>query len=449
MRFWHKTFLLTLALFLLCLNAGIFSLAFYTYQKNVSAVEDSCRAENDYIARSFERDYFDRIVAGKGTDPAVLMKSYGAHYLQQGIRLAFYEGDVCLYTSFAEGTALPSAGSMTQIKQEGMRHVVIGSTVNNRYRFVYGKAVGSLDEDYRSLMITFAFIAFGVSLFFAVCLYFVLKKLSVPLEKLRRTTETIAAGDLTITADETGSDEVAMLAKSFNVMVGKLKEHMETLELDAHRKQMLVDNMAHELRTPLTGIYGYAEYLEKAALTEEERIDAAGCILSEAGRLQRISEKILDTAYIRHNEIPKVKVDLSRLLTDTAGRLESKAKKCGVSLVLGTSLSCVEGDETLLSMLLYNLTENAIKACVGGGIVTLVCEKNTFTVTDNGKGMTAEQLSHITEPFYRTDKSRSRAEGGAGLGLALCRQIVQAHGGRMEFTSEEGKGTTVSVDFTT
>lgn len=449
MRFWHKTFLLTLVLFLLCLNAGIFSLAYYTYQKNVSAVEDACRAENDYIARSFERDYFDVIIAGKGTDPVLLMRSYGTHYLSQGIRLAFYEGDVCLYTSFEEGTALPAAGSMTQIKPDGVRHVAIGSVVNNRYRFVYAKAVGSLDEDYHSLMITFAFISLGVSLFFALCLYFVLKKLSVPLEKLRRTTETIAAGDLSITADESGSDEVSMLAKSFNAMVGKLKEHMDALELDAYRKQMLVDNMAHELRTPLTGIYGYAEYLEKAAVTEEERIDAAGCILSEAARLQRISEKILDTAYIRHNEIPKVKVDLAGLLKDTAGRLEGRSKKCGVSLIVAASNSIVEGDETLLSMLLYNLTENAIKACVGGGIVTLVCENRTMTVTDNGKGMTEEQLSHITEPFYRTDRSRARAEGGAGLGLALCKTIADAHGAEMVFSSEPGKGTTVKVIFIT
>lgn len=449
MRFWHKTFLLTLALFLLCLNAGIFSLADYTYRKNVSAVEDACRAENDYIAKSFERDYFDMIVAGKGAGQELLMETYGTHYLAQGIRLAFYEDDVCLYSSFGDGAALPSAGSMTQLKLDGIRHVVISSTVNNRYRFVYAKAVGSLDEDYRSLMITFASVAAGVSLFFALCLYFVLKKLSVPLEKLRRTTETIAAGDLTITADESGSDEVAMLAKSFNVMVGKLKEQVEALELDAYRKQMLVDNMAHELRTPLTGIYGYAEYLEKAAVTEEERIDAAGCILSEAARLQRISEKILDTAYIRHNGIPKVKVDLAGLLQDTANRLENKANKCGVSLVVAASPSCAEGDETLLSMLFYNLTENAIKACVGGGIVTLVCETNIVAVIDNGKGMTEEQLVHITEPFYRTDRSRARAEGGAGLGLALCKTIADAHGAKMEFSSEFGKGTTVKVIFIT
>lgn len=449
MRFWQKTYLLTLVLFLVCLNAGILSLAYYTYSGNVEATENACRAENDYIARSFERDYAAMLDAGKEENAALLMSSYGMHYLPQGIRLAFYDGETCLYSSFAGEEGLPSAGIMTQRKLEGVRHVVIGSSVSDRYRFVYAKAVGSLDEDYRSLMLTFVLIAAGVSLFFAVCLYFVLKKLSVPLEKLRQTTETIAGGDLSMLADESGGDEVSMLAKSFNAMVGRLKEQMETLEQDAYRKQMLVDNMAHELRTPLTSISGYAEYLEKAAASEEDRIDAAGCILSEARRLQSISEKILDMAYIRHNELPKVKIDLEKLLSDTAKRLDQKAKKNGVSLVLGAKAATIEGDETLLSMLFYNLIENAIKACEGGGIVTLFSEGKTVMVTDNGKGMTAEQLTHITEPFYRTDRSRSRAEGGAGLGLALCKQIAEVHGAALDFSSEVGKGTKVSVSFTT
>ena len=108
----------------------------------------------------------------------------------------------------------------------------------------------------------------------------------------------------------------------------------------------------------------------------------------------------------------------------------------------------VKGNETLLSMLFYNLTENAIKACSVGGIVKISCTDSQVIVEDNGKGMTAEQLSHVMEPFYRTDKSRSRAEGGAGLGLALCKQIVQTHGAQIHFVSEINKGTKVFVTFT-
>jgi signal transduction histidine kinase len=100
-------------------------------------------------------------------------------------------------------------------------------------------------------------------------------------------------------------------------------------------------------------------------------------------------------------------------------------------------------------MLFDNLADNAIKACAEGGRVVLKCAENSASVEDNGKGMTEEELLHITEPFYRTDKSRSRAEGGAGLGLALCKNIAEAHGAKLRFESEKGKGTKVFFDFTT
>ncbi|MBQ1206742.1 MAG: sensor histidine kinase, partial [Clostridia bacterium] len=116
---------------------------------------------------------------------------------------------------------------------------------------------------------------------------------------------------------------------------------------------------------------------------------------------------------------------------------------------LDTEKTVVSGNETTLSMLFYNLLENAIKACSAGGTVKLSCRNGKAVIEDNGKGMTEEQLLHITEPFYRTDKSRSRAEGGAGLGLALCKQIADSHNASINFESALGKGTKVIIDFTT
>lgn len=217
--------------------------------------------------------------------------------------------------------------------------------------------------------------------------------------------------------------------------------------LEADRKQMLVDNMAHELRTPLTSIYGYAEYIEKANTTEERRLIAAKYIMSESERLQKISELLLDGAFIRENAIEMTWVELPALLADVAEKLQPKAEHGEVEILCDTSTATVWGNETLLSMLFYNLTENAIKACPPGGKVKLSCEGTQATVEDNGKGMTAEQLLHITEPFYRTDRSRSRAEGGAGLGLALCKQIIRTHDAEMKFESEMGVGTKIFVNF--
>ena len=104
-------------------------------------------------------------------------------------------------------------------------------------------------------------------------------------------------------------------------------------------------------------------------------------------------------------------------------------------------------------MLLSNLIENAVKACSDGGTVTAgTVQENgiiSLFVRDNGIGMTPEQLAHITEPFYRTDKSRSRAQGGTGLGLALCKRIAVSHGASLEFSSRQGGGTVAFINFTT
>jgi signal transduction histidine kinase len=266
---------------------------------------------------------------------------------------------------------------------------------------------------------------------------------------LQRTTECIEAGDLSITADEHGRDEFALLAHSFNSMIGTIKEQMSALEQNAEHKQMLVDNMAHELRTPLTVIRGYADYLERAAVSEEERFAAARYIISEAERLTKMSEILLDTAYIRENPPEMSEVELDEILRGTVERLSAKARERAVELVCETEEATVRGNALLLSMLFDNLTDNALKACAAGGRVVMKCSAGRASVEDNGKGMSADELAHVTEPFYRTDKSRSRSEGGVGLGLALCRNIVEAHGANLRFESEKGKGTKIFLDFTT
>ena len=232
-------------------------------------------------------------------------------------------------------------------------------------------------------------------------------------------------------------------------MIETIKEQMSALEENAERKQMLVDNMAHELRTPLTVIRGYADYLERAAVSEEERFTAARYIVSEAERLTKMSEILLDAAYIRENQPEMSDVELDVILRGTAERLSAKAREKGIEIVLDVEKTFARGNALLLSMLFDNLTDNAVKACSSGGRVWLRCSRGSASVEDNGKGMSADELLHVTEPFYRTDKSRSRSEGGVGLGLALCRNIVEAHGANLRFESEKGKGTKIFFDFTT
>ena len=448
MRFWQKTYIFTLLLFLICLNIGILSLTVYTYQKNVASTETAVTAEQYYVAMSFERDYKEMTESNSNSSPSLLMQSFGTYYANKGLFLAFEENGEVIYSNFTNEYDI-NKNALLHTDLDGKRHIVISSEIcDGKYEMIFAKDVESLDSEFQALMLTYALTAIGVSLLLAVCLYFILKTLSGPLEKLRKTTEVIEAGDFSVTVEEKGSDEFTLLAKSFNAMLAKINEQMAALEREAERKQMLVDNMAHELRTPLTSIHGYAEYIEKANTTEERRLIAAKYIMSESERLQKISEILLDGAFIRENEIDMADTDLGSVLADVAEKLQMRAEKAGVEITCDTAPVTVKGNETLLSMLFYNLTENAIKACSAGGKVKISCTEGQAIIEDNGKGMTKEQLIHITEPFYRTDKSRSRAEGGAGLGLALCKQIVHTHGAEMRFESEIGKGTKIIITFT-
>ncbi len=448
MRFWQKTYIFTLVLFLICLNVGILSLTVYTYRKNVESAETAVTAEQYYIAMTFERDYTDMTSSSAYSSPSLLMQSFGTHYAAKGLYLAFEENGEAVYSNFTHDYEA-GGNSLVHTDFDGERHIVISSEIcDGKYLMVFAKNVENIDYEFRALMMTYIFTAVGVSLFLAICLYFILKKLSSPLEKLRKTTKLIESGDFTVTAEEKGNDEFTLLAKSFNAMLLKINEQMVSLEQEAMRKQMLVDNMAHELRTPLTSIHGYAEYIEKANTTDERRHIAAKYIMSESERLQKISEILLDGAFIRGNDIEMTELDLATVLSEVAEKLGMRAEGAQVELICHTASVKIKGNETLLSMLFYNLTENAIKACSIGGRVMLSCADSHAIIEDNGKGMTKEQLSHITEPFYRTDKSRSRAEGGAGLGLALCKQIVHTHGAEMEFESAPNEGTKIFVTFT-
>lgn len=460
MRFWLKTYILTLLLFLICLNVGIFALAYYTYSKSVDSYESTCSSEQFYIAKSFERDYAE--VKINNGNASLLMISYGEYYAKQNINLAFLRDNEVLYSSFLDDQIISTveqkniSKSIKQIRVNGSRYIYLSYTFGENadsFTMLYAKNISGFDSEWRSLIIIFTVTSFTISIVLAVSLYFVLKKLSAPLEQLRKTTDIIAAGDYNTKVEVVGQDEFSELAKSFNKMVEQINRQITTLELNAMQKQQLVDNLAHELRTPLTSIHGYAEYLQKAAVSEEERIDSAEYIINEAKRLQNISEKLLNTDFIRNNEITTEELSVRTLLNDAVKGLHFKAEQKLVKLINNAEDATILGDSVLLQALFSNLIDNAIKACVDNGIVEINTiiedEKIAIIVADNGKGMTEEELKHITEPFYRNDNSRSRVEGGAGLGLALCKQITDSHNAIMKFSSEPRKGTVVTVYFTT
>lgn len=443
-RFFEKSYFITLLLFLVLLNACIFSLALYTHNRSYDSAEQVCRSEQLVIIEAFERDYE---ISGEADTLAL---SYVTFYSKEGIYLQFTEGENVLQSDIPEEHEIPQAGTHNTAEINGKKHLFITETMcDGKFSITYAKDISYLDEELKSLSVSFMLVSGLASIVLALSLYFIQRKLYAPLQKLRDATKAISQGDFSARADDSGNDEFAELAEDFNAMSDKINEQMDELKTNAQQKQTMLDNLGHEMRTPLTSIYGAAEYSFRHTLSEEERLQTLLDIMSESKRLQRISKILLDSAFIRENGIQTGKISAGGLMVKIQNVFVLRASEKQVKVSLGGGDFPFEGDETLIEILVANLTENAIRACKEGGEVVLGAEVRdevkTLYIRDNGVGMTKEQMEHITEPFYRTDKARSRKEGGTGLGLALCKRIADAHGAELVFESEVGVGTTAYV----
>lgn len=294
------------------------------------------------------------------------------------------------------------------------------------------------------LIIYCAVVLFGILA--SVAISFALTR---QLHRLTTTVRRISGGDLSKRSRIQSSDEFGQLSRDFDAMADKLQENIGKLELDMHRQESFMGAFAHELKTPMTSIIGFADLLRQDTLDENTRMMAADYIYSEGKRLERLSFKLLDLLLLKKDKIVMKRVWLGSYLQEIERALTPNMKHKNIRLICKAEQKRVALEPDLVKSLLYNLVDNASKAMDDGGIIavraTAINGGCQFQVADNGRGMEPEELTKITEAFYRVDKARSRSQGGAGLGLALCKQIVQLHSGNIHFASDPGKGTRVTV----
>ena len=208
----------------------------------------------------------------------------------------------------------------------------------------------------------------------------------------------------------------------------------------AQQRQELIDALAHEMRTPLTAILGGVRLLECASLPKEQRASLLASMAREAQRLSDMDARLLQLTRLEH--------DAPEFTRFSSMEMAREALSVFEGVELSGEDAVFLGERELTIQLLRNLVVNAQRA--GGDVpVRVTLRPDGFTVTDHGCGMTKEQLARAFEPFYKADKSRTRAAGGAGLGLTLCRRIAELHGGTLEITSAPGQGTTVCYRFDT
>ena len=448
MKFRQKNFLITLIIFLFFLNSCCFLLAFYTQSKTINSDKELCLAEFSIIKKAFEKDSEGTGEIGK----TIIMNSYGKYYNEKKVYLSLASPSKELYNTIPDNITIPNTGSCSTQRINGIRYFIISDVVDIDQILSYAKDVSYLDDQFKEMSIIFVISSILASSLLSFILFIVLKQLSAPLENLTIVTEHIAQGNYSARATTYGKDEISTLAYNINTMAEKVEKQLKSLKANAELKQLVLDNLAHEMRTPLTSIRGYADYISNSRIEEDERITASNYIISEAERLEAISEKLLDEAFIRENEINVIPTNIKELVLSTQQMFLNRINEKAINLFINVKDDIIYCDPTLISVVLSNLVDNAIKACKNGGRIQIgSCETNEhfiISIKDNGIGIPAEQIEHITEPFYRTDKSRSRSEGGTGLGLSLCDKIIKAHQSKLYFESKVGFGTTAIIKFT-
>jgi two-component system sensor histidine kinase BaeS len=268
-------------------------------------------------------------------------------------------------------------------------------------------------------------------------------RLTRPLRALTRATEREARGESSAPVPVRGSDEIAQLTAAFN----ELSETRQRLE--AQRKATTSD-IAHELRTPLSNIRGWLEASQDGLRDPDPALVAS--LLEEALQLQHIVDDLQDLSLADAGklELHPETVSLPELFSQLRVRLGDRAT---ASLVTLTATApdglTVTADPVRLRQAIDNLVTNALRHTPTGGTVTVSARRDgdhiVIEVTDTGIGISADDLPHVFERFWRADKSRGRQSGGSGLGLAIVRRLTLAHGGTVEAASEPGVGSTFTL----
>jgi len=271
------------------------------------------------------------------------------------------------------------------------------------------------------------------------------QSVAAPLRNIARAARNVARGNYRQRVPATGPREVRDLAANFNRMTGEVQASQQTL-------RDFLANISHELKTPLTSIRGFSEALLDGTIDDEPGIRrSARIIADESGRVLRLVDELLDLSRIESGQVA-MRTELLTL-EELFGHLQElfalRGEESGVRLeVADNTVSMVKGDYDRLEQVLNNLLDNAFRHTPKGGLIRLTAQDANettvqVTVSDNGVGIAPEDIPNLFGRFYRArNTNASDAQKGYGLGLAISREIVRAHGGEIWATSEVGRGTT-------
>lgn len=469
MKLWIKMFLCLFIIFEIVFNVVVWIIIESTFNKNLE--KEINLALNEQLTIYSGLETTSNILIGEFKSNInffnefleMYLKSYMNYYKNTNVYLEVIDSDNnVVFSNLDIGNY--ESWEEVKIPLNSERKYIIREIEDTDYVFIYSNlSIDGRDYKYsyvRDISLTynerkeqydlFFIINIIVGIVFSISLYVFLKIIISPINKLKNTAKLLASGNYSERVKIVTYDEIGELAMSFNNMAIEIESKINELNKTAIEREEFIQSLSHEIKTPLTSIIGYSELLRDTKYNEENMIKGMGYIHSEARRLEKISIKLIDLVLLNTSDGLKIETEETyKFIEEIRPIVEKIVKDNGMELEIKCSIDKCNIDKELFKIVITNLVNNSVKASEIGQkiIINMYNKGNEFIlcVKDFGVGIDEEHIRRVLEPFYMVDKSRTRANNGAGLGLAICKKIVEAHNGKIIINSAINNGTEITV----
>lgn len=455
MKLFHKIFLCFVIIFGVTFSAAGFLLINYAYHNSIEQEKKFAFQEfqyNKYILQSIL--YSDpEYITSSETENSALNNNFTVP-----VTLYDKEGK-CIFSSMSalpdiDTSYSPDSGSIFfKIEQNGDKysifvHDVISSDEHEIY-LVTETDISQVVDKQEMMHNYFQRIYMIILCVVFPAIFLLTGMITAPIKNVSKAAKRIAGGNYSERISFSGHDEICELADDFNQMAERVEEKIDELSGIAKQKEEFAANFAHELKTPMTSVIGYADMLYQKDLSREQVKSAAYYIWNEGMRLEALSLKLMDLFVLDKQDFKLEKMDVKELFRNISEGIYPVCKKNGVIFHMGLENGKIYVDFDLLKTMILNMVDNAVKAdCSDIWIVGKAGREGyVIQIADNGKGIPKNELGRITEAFYMVDKSRSRKQHGAGIGMALVAKIAAIHHAKMKIESDGKSGTVLSFTF--
>ncbi|HCQ89188.1 MAG TPA: hypothetical protein DIU45_04860 [Clostridium sp.] len=284
-----------------------------------------------------------------------------------------------------------------------------------------------------------------------IIIYSIAKEITKPIEILINNIKEIINGNYTEKLNYSSNVyEFKVISEQFNLMNDEIENKLRLLKEQNQSKQRFIDNLTHEIRTPLTSIIGYSSLMVNKKVTDLDLMrDSFVNINREGKRILSLTSKLVKLITLDKTVLHKENIDLYDTLKEVKSTFEPKLKEKDIALEVKGCSYHINVDKELFMVLITNLIDNSIKALNDRAekIIILEIMENSLKIEDTGVGIEEKELKKILEPFYMIDKSRQSSINGFGLGLSICKQILEIHHMNWSIESTFGKGTKIIILF--